>query len=101
MTRPYISESGPRNNGPTAYANTKMDRVSCASTWLVIPNSALMDVRAGAIIEEDIGETRVKHDTMSVAAHLRFVDPATFVSPHPNKSNVVFPTVFGILWIVV
>jgi hypothetical protein len=57
-----------------------MDRVSWASTWFVIPNSALMEVRAGAIIEDDIGETSVKHDTISVAAHLRFIDPDILVS---------------------
>lgn len=46
----------------------------------MIPNSALIEVRAGAIIEEDIGETSVKHDTIRVAAHLRFIDPDVLVS---------------------
>jgi hypothetical protein len=27
-------------------------------------------------MEEDIGDTRVKHDTINVAAHFRFMDPA-------------------------
>lgn len=31
--------------------------------------------RAGEIMDEEMGDTRVKHETISVAAHLRFVDP--------------------------
>lgn len=57
-----------------AYANTKMDKVNEASTSLVMLNSALIDVKAGAIMLEEIGETRVKEDTMNVAAHFRFID---------------------------
>jgi hypothetical protein len=34
-----------------------------------------MLLRAGDIIDEDIGETRVKEETMNVAAHFRFMDP--------------------------
>jgi len=37
-------------------------------------NSLLIDERAGDIMEEDIGETSVKADTINVAAHLRFID---------------------------
>jgi hypothetical protein len=40
-------------------------------------NSALMEVKAGEIMEEEMGDTRVKADTMNVAAHLRFIDPGT------------------------
>jgi hypothetical protein len=63
-----------------AYARTKIDRVSWASTSFVMPNSALMLVRAGEIIEDEIGETSVNAETMNVAAHLRFIDPGGCIS---------------------
>lgn len=62
------------NKGPIAYAKTKMDSVRVASTSFVIWNSALIDGRAGEIIEDEIGERSVKEETMNVAAHLRLID---------------------------
>jgi hypothetical protein len=53
-----------------------MDKVSWASTSFVIPKSELMLLRAGDIMDDDIGETRVKQETIKVAAHFRFIDPA-------------------------
>jgi len=54
-----------------AYARTKILSVSCASTSFVILKSLLMDASAGEIIDEEMGDTRVKQDTIRVAAHLR------------------------------
>ena len=54
-----------------------MDKVSWASTSFLIPNSALMLLRAGEIMDEDIGEMRVKEETIIVAAHFRFMDPTS------------------------
>lgn len=51
-----------------------MDSVSTDCTSLVMLNSALIDVRAGDIMDEDTGDSRVKDDTMNVAAHFRFID---------------------------
>mgnify|MGYP003624091344 CR=1 FL=1 len=39
-----------------------------------------MEARAGAIMDDEMGETSVKQETMSVAAHFRFIDPAETVS---------------------
>lgn len=36
--------------------------------------SLLIEASAGEIMDEEMGDTRVKHDTMSVAAHLRLID---------------------------
>ena len=36
--------------------------------------SRLIEASAGEIMDEEMGDTRVKHDTMSVAAHLRLID---------------------------
>lgn len=57
-----------------AYARTKILSVSCASTSLVILKSLLIEANAGEIMDEEMGETRVKQDTMRVAAHLRLRD---------------------------
>jgi hypothetical protein len=34
-----------------------------------------MLLKAGEIMDEDMGETRVNADTIKVAAHFRFMDP--------------------------
>ena len=52
-----------------AYARMKTDNTSCDSTSFVMPNSSDIDVRAGATIDDEIGDIRVKLDTMIVAAH--------------------------------
>jgi len=57
-----------------AYASTKMESVRNASTSSVMLKSFLMEPKAGAIIDEEIGDTSVKADTMNVAAHFRFMD---------------------------
>ena len=46
-----------------AYAKTKIDSVSDKTTSLVIVNSLEMVVRAGAIMDEETGEMKVKEDT--------------------------------------
>lgn len=48
-----------------------MDMVSCDSTVLVMLNSAEMEGRAGAIMEEETGEMKAKAEMMRIAAHLR------------------------------
>lgn len=60
---------GPRNSGPIAYARTKTDMVSCDSTSSVMWNCFEMVLSAGATIEDDTGEMKVKQETMTVAAH--------------------------------
>jgi hypothetical protein len=69
MTLPYISDKGPRKRGPIAYARTKMESVNEETTSLVIPNSLSMALSAGATMEEETGEMKVKEDTTRVAAH--------------------------------
>lgn len=64
-----ISERGPRKSGPTAYARTKMERMRDCSTELVMLSWAAMAGRAGATMEEETGEMKVKEETISVAAH--------------------------------
>jgi len=51
-----------------------MDSVSTDWTSFVMLNSALIDVRAGDIIDEDTGDSKVNDETMNVAAHFRFID---------------------------
>jgi hypothetical protein len=63
MTRPYISERGPRKRGPTAYARTKIDSINEDTTELVRWNSLAMVSRAGATIDEETGEMNVKDET--------------------------------------
>ena len=63
MTLPYISERGPRNSGPTAYARTNMESVRDKTISFVIPNSWLIAPSAGATIDEDTGDMKVKEDT--------------------------------------
>lgn len=48
--------------------------MSCASTSFVMLKSLLIEARAGEIMDDEMGETSVKHDTMRVAAHLRLID---------------------------
>ena len=67
-----------------------MDRVRDASTSLLILNSALIDVRAGAIMEDEIGETSVKEDTMKVAAHFRFIDQFFGFAGSSSESHVTW-----------
>lgn len=55
--------------GPKAYARTKTDKTSCDSTSFVMPKSLDIDVRAGATIDDETGEIKVKEDTIIVAAH--------------------------------
>jgi hypothetical protein len=57
-----------------AYARTKILSVNCASTSFVMLKSLLIEASAGEIMDEEMGETRVKQDTMRVAAHLRLRD---------------------------
>lgn len=70
---PYISDSGPRNSGPTAYANTKVDSISSKSTSSVILNSTAMLSNAGATMEDETGDMKVKNDTRTAASLFFFV----------------------------
>ena len=57
----------------------------------MILKSLLIEERAGEIMEEEIGETSVKHDTMSVAAHLRFMDQFLGFAGSEGESHVTYP----------
>ena len=46
-----------------------MDRISDSSTSLVMFKDLAMAGSAGATIDDDTGEMKVKHETMIVAAH--------------------------------
>ena len=71
MERPNNSLSGPRNNGPTAYARTKTEVVIATRTDDVIPNWVAICSDAGATMEDEIGDMNVNADVIAVAAHLR------------------------------
>lgn len=66
-----------------------------------MPNSVLMEFKAGDIIEDEMGETSVKHDTMRVAAHLRFNDPNTVSTTVLQCTSDAARTILGILRIVI
>jgi hypothetical protein len=53
-----------------------------------MPNSALIDDSAGEIMLDEMGDTSVKHDTMSVAAHLRFMDQFFGFARSSGESHV-------------
>jgi len=65
-TLPQISEDGDSTKGPNEYARTKMERTSWSCTpsgmWRLLP----ILLRAGAAIEEDIGEIKAKRETIIV-----------------------------------
>ena len=63
ITLPYISDKGPKKSGPIAYARTKIDSVKDDTTSFEMPNSLEMAVKAGATIDEETGEMKVKDDT--------------------------------------
>lgn len=46
----------------------KTDNTSCDSTSFIMPNSLEIDVSAGATIDDETGEMKVKDDTTIVAA---------------------------------
>ena len=58
ITRPNISDSGPRNSGPRAYANTKIESETWDSTALLMRNSVAMASNAGAIMVELNGDIK-------------------------------------------
>jgi hypothetical protein len=49
-----------------------------------------MDVSAGEIMDDEMGDTSVKHDTMSVAAHFRFIDQFFGFAVSSGESHVTF-----------
>lgn len=59
MRRPYISESGERSIGPTAYPRTKTETAKAAKISESLPKSMLMKPTPGANIEEASGEMKV------------------------------------------
>lgn len=50
------------------------DNTSCCSTSFVIFKSLAIEDIAGATMEEETGEMKVKDETTKVAPHLRFFD---------------------------
>ena len=52
--------------------------------------SLLIDASAGEIMDEEMGETRVKHDTISVAAHLRLIDQFLGFAGSSAESHVTY-----------
>ena len=68
-TRPKISLSGAMKSGPPAYARTKMDVVIARTTSLLMPKCAATWLDAGAIMEEEIGDRKVKDDMTTVVAN--------------------------------
>ena len=64
--------------------------VSWASTSFVILKSLLIEDKAGEIMDEEIGETSVKHDTMSVAAHFRLMDQFFGFAGSEEESHVTY-----------
>ena len=65
ITLPNISDSGPRKSGPIAYAKINIDKTKDDSNSLLMPNSAEIAVSAGATMDEDTGEIKVKDETSS------------------------------------
>ena len=52
--------------------------------------SLLMEANAGEIIDDEMGDTRVKQDTMSVAAHLRLKDQFLGFAGSSGESHVTY-----------
>lgn len=73
-----------------AYASTKILSVSCASTSFVMLNSSLIDDSAGEIMDEEMGETSVKQDTIRVAAHLRLMLQFFGFAGSSGESHVIY-----------
>ena len=73
-----------------AYASTKIERVSSNSTSCVMRRSLAIDDSAGATIEEETGEMKVKQETTTVAAHfLRMLQFLGFAGSS-GESHVTF-----------
>ena len=51
------------------YARTNTDVIMAMTTVLVTPNSAATCSEAGAMIEDEMGEMKVKHDTVRMRCH--------------------------------
>lgn len=67
------------------------DRVSCEMTSSVMLNSADIALRAGATMEEDTGEMKVKQDTVTTAAHFFFIGQFLGFSGSSGPSQVTYP----------
>lgn len=91
MVLPYISDKGPRNNGPTAYAKTNIESISWETTSSVTPKSAASDESAGATIDEETGEMKVNSETVIVAAHFFFMLQFFGFSGSSSPDHVTFP----------
>ena len=66
ITRPYISDSGPRNRGPKVYPSTKTDMERSLVMPPLILSVAAIAGSAGEIIVEDINVTSKKQETRNV-----------------------------------
>jgi hypothetical protein len=66
-----------------------MDSVNCASKASVMWNSALMEESAGEIMLDEMGDTSVKQDTISVAAHFRLMDQFFGFAGSSTESHVI------------
>jgi hypothetical protein len=71
--RPNTSDDGPRNRGPKPYARTKIESIIDCIKGSVTWRSRAITGRAGATIEEVIGEINVNIETVRVAAHFFFI----------------------------
>lgn len=92
MTRPYISDSGPRTNGPTAYARRNMDMRRYVSTEDVILNSSARVGRAGASMVDETGDMKVKHDTRIVAVHFLYLGQFLGFERSSGPDHVTYST---------
>ena len=60
----------PRNSGPMAYASTKMEMSRDSTVESLTFRSRPIWGRAGADMDDEVGEMKVKTETMAVAPHL-------------------------------
>lgn len=69
--RPYTSESGLTISGPTADARTNTDRIICVLSGDWMAKSDWMRAKAGATMEDEMGE-------MDMKTEFRMVMPQRF-----------------------
>lgn len=67
-----------------------MDSIICDSTLLVMPNWSAMVPSAGATMDDDTGEMKVKADTTSVATHFLRIGQFLGFSGSSGPVHVIF-----------